>query len=699
MPDVQVNIDNSEGPNLTNRVIWLALPSSLFDYSAFRPDGRDLQAYASDATTALATRLRTWKSPVGLRYLSRRHVPPGPPATPFLYGTGVAIAPLGLASGNQTVWGAGSDISGSGAVAGVLAAYDAAGNTLWTYSSPSSDYSMFGTIGDVDGDGVNEIAWGFRMLDHCVSLLNHDGTHRWSVSMPGSNNYCRFATIGKARNDLAGQQVLYGGELGYYGMVNKDGGALFAGQYTSPANVSVQAGLITDLTGSGQALVYLLHDNAIHQLGQTGTAGWTFTSTFTGGNTNKYYGVATGHIASTTNLALVAVTGSDTIPTGSIAAVDATGARIWERAYPVACYAVACTDIDGDGYDEVVVGWGSHYAEAAPAIGWGGISVFDRSGVELTAIGLGSSVKVLTVGDINNDGVNEVVASSDAGDLYILAFDTLGSTVKVTVPSIAAGSTSPIYLRSTGAATQPAAGDYDLGTTGADGSAASWATDRLGTWTIQANRLASPDEGETATGSAAEAAGVSCDSFELQFDAYKPGQGTGGSSDYYLGVFYRASSFSSGIPNGYRIQVGAKGHVNLDRMASGTPTQQNRLFTTVASGLLLNTTDRVTFRVGASGTVHTLAYSRNGGAWSVLYELQDLSGTAINSAGSIGLYNGRGQAQYANLLLNALPTSAVTVGLAGPGPIATPGTAIGTSGGKGRPRASGHALPFRGVRL
>jgi hypothetical protein len=429
---------------------------------------------------------------------------------------------------------------------------------------------------------------------------------------------------------------------------------------------------VADLTSTGQAAIFACQAHRIYKIDYQGNIIWNYAHDFQSGNQWNIYEIDTGHVTSTSTRQVVGAACRPYYSSygGFVVCLGDTGAILWERAIPQMCQTVCCADLNGDGYDEVIVGWGTSTGGPSandykpPNFGWGGLTVLDRFGNELTSVSFGARVTKVRYADFNGDGIKEVLASNDDGYLYRFAVDSLGSVLKVIVPSIDNNAIRNLYIGAAGSSTLPAVGDYLFDFTGTNGQAPNNFTQRLGVWTIQGNRLQGPSDGDTATSTTCEAAYVSTEAFEFETTATKINIGTGTAADYYVTIRYRCSNWSANFPDGYQFQIGVNGNIVLNRTSSGTGTP---LYTPVSltTGPHFTTSDTIKLRLVVMGTRHAAYYSLNGGPWTELYNILDTNASPLVTAGSIAFGSARGQTQFSQATVWTLNN---VDGNYGPGP-------------------------------
>ena len=163
---------------------------------------------------------------------------------------------------------------------------------------------------------------------------------------------------------------------------------------------------------------------------------------------------------------------------------------------------------------------------------------------------------------------------------------------------------------------------------------------------------------------------VSADSFELEFDAWKPSLGDLTGAEYNIGVRYRCQpNWVANSPDGYQVTIGAKGSTSLYRTASSAGNVQTVFQIAVGAGMTFTTTDSLRIRIVVAGNDHSAAYRKNNGPWTVIYKVQDTQpGTPVSAPGSIAFVNAHGQSQFANVVMRTIPTATILNG-PGPGPV------------------------------
>lgn len=683
-----ITLDNTRGVSLTNRIVEIPLSSRTFRFGSVDSTGYDLDLLDSDQSTRIVHSLRLWGGAVGLTL-------DGQPWLLPLSGDGhnydlsgqVQVADLGLGNGPHTLVSCGVYDNPDGSVThGELNCYDKDHNHLWVFRSPEDDYVMDFNVADINGDGIPEIAIGFARSTHKAYVLDRNANITWTYDSglfpPGTGlsggPYLRTAYPGKMRNDLPGLQMFIGSSggdtvtypgyntayLSLHDVANNVQLWKIPLKVVAGRNASLQKGLVADLSNTGQAYGYVMQASMLFKVDNAGNIVWIYDHvTHEPNDQQTFYTIAAGHVTSTTTKQIVTYScpqDTTTYAYGVVICVNDSGALLWERIIPVGGFGIACGDINGDGYDEVLVGYGT--------AGFGGLIVLDRNGDEIAHTTTPDKARTCRFADYDGSGSIGALVTCDDMHLHRYKIKTgsnVGATIKATIPSLTAGATKTIYLAQNPTANNPPAGDYYFNLSSA--TPPTEGTIHGGSWSATGTYLQSGDSVNVSAAECCEYALISTDGFELEFDAAKPAQGDG-TLEYYVGVRYRCNTWGNDRPNGYQVIVGAKGTVSFTQTATTTGTVET-LYTTASSGLTFSTSETVRFRLVVSGNDHSLTYRKSSGVWTLLFSVYD-STSPVTSAGSIAFINNRGQSKYSNIVIRTIPSSYGT-DTTGPGPFAS----------------------------
>lgn len=339
--------------------------------------------------------------------------------SPDIYACGVSIGELNNVKGKELVVASGTDLKVE-PYHGRISVFDSSGNRLWTFTSPT--YQSFGmdvAVGDVDDDGNNEIAFATNYQEAKVYLLDKNGNELWHWSAHGTGyEYTRGVAIGKVRNDYNHNQVVVSGFNSQLALLDYLGNEIWFINVGS--SYTVQTVKIADTNADGQAEIIVSHERYVRKFDHLSNLVW---ATVVGDANCTAIGIDVGHVTSLSEMQIATGVyprfGVGTIKRCVLLNKD--GNEIWHWDAPYGCSGIKVADVNGDGYDEVIVGYGNHDNETPnPAIDRGGISVLDRNGNELCSLSMPSTVGFIAWGDANNDGKNEIFAACDDGRAYVI---------------------------------------------------------------------------------------------------------------------------------------------------------------------------------------------------------------------------------------------------------------------------------------
>ena len=245
---------------------------------------------------------------------------------------------------------------GSGTTYGTTAVYGTNGTVWWS----SEYYCAKGVaIGDIDGDGDNEVVSGGN--DDYATAYDGDGTFLWEYSTGGEVQVIRIADL----NGDGTNEIIVGCSSGYVYALNESGDEVWTWEEPSGYCISMKAQNlmgIGDLDGDGKndiafgvgydsgGIVYALK-------GGDGTELWNYT---TGGGCIK--GTVVGDVNCDSVNEVAVVTGYYD-EWARVCIFDNEGNLLWDFDMPEdnCARTIAIGDIDRDGTEELVVGTGPYY--------------------------------------------------------------------------------------------------------------------------------------------------------------------------------------------------------------------------------------------------------------------------------------------------------------------------------------------------
>lgn len=317
----------------------------------------------------------------------------------------IAQAAVGVLGGTLRIVFCSGTLLTSEPTSGTVSCVETDGTPVWIYNSPSNDYGMGIDVGDLDGAGVNEVVAGFRLQDHAAIALSGAGEYQWTYDN-GANNYVRGVKISEMQSGHVGKEVVICGADGTLALLDQSGAQIWKVALTDTYYNTVQGIWIVDIDGDCQNEILVACGESVRlHRASDGAEIW---NTAIGGDTNYTYGVTAGHVTVSNAYQVIAPT-----QFSGVHVLDQSGNLIWSQVCEAEIYSVAVGDVDGDGLDEVIIGYGQFGV-------YGGIRILDHDGHRLGLLALPDAVKFVLFSDVDGDGVGEILASCDNGNLYVI---------------------------------------------------------------------------------------------------------------------------------------------------------------------------------------------------------------------------------------------------------------------------------------
>ena len=250
-------------------------------------------------------------------------------------------------------------------------------------------------VGDINGDGMDEIVVG---LTKSLVALNGEGSILWSTP---TSYPVRFITLGDVNSDGRKEVIAATNDKGWlslfpnHGIVYVlSGGGKLLWTYDSARN-EVFSILVADVDDDGQNEVVLAAGYDAVVLSDSGGSEWSFT--IPGRLEDAPFRVRTAAAADVDN------DGSTELLVGAVNVylLEAGGSIDWSFENGFTVSRIVSGDINGDGLDEVVAG--DEYK----------LYVYDRYGTLLwSKVSKASFKRCLALSDLNEDGKKEVIATA-----------------------------------------------------------------------------------------------------------------------------------------------------------------------------------------------------------------------------------------------------------------------------------------------
>lgn len=384
------------------------------------------------------------------------------PSGGYEVSTSSAIGNLTASAGLEMVAGWGSALNAT-PVYGTVRAYSAVGSVLWGFDTPNSDYIMGIAIGDVRNTGANEVAICGRLINQTVYLLNGatGATLGSYANASDGTTYMRGCAIGNVTAD-AGDQIVVADSNGWVTVLRWNGSALVvAARAQKKAGNTGQVLHLADVDGDG-------FDEIIISWGHHIT-GSCYTSIYNGdltllaeyahtGKANSYGSYpAFGLDPANPSQWCIAYTAQSLSYDGGVMGIlrlsGSTLVPVWENQVgyykdPLGPSPITVCDIDHDGNLEVIAatGYGASGITFPPPYGHGCLYITDLAGNWKYTVALPSTAARLTLGDLNGDGFDEVMITTNQAKVQVFGgVDSSAALFTLKVPSIPTGGTS-VYV-------------------------------------------------------------------------------------------------------------------------------------------------------------------------------------------------------------------------------------------------------------
>jgi len=262
-------------------------------------------------------------------------------------------------------------------------------------------------VGDVNGDGANEVVMSFERAVQVLSGEN--GQKIWEFAT--LNDIRSTPAIGDINSD-GNNEVVVASTDGFVYALNGSNGSLLWSHETKKTNVAISP-IVADLNSDGAAEVLVGRGYVLGGItalnGRTGEVLWNSEYSDTASPAVDDIdgdGRVEVVVAGAWNIYLLNGTNGNTIWKYSF----------WQDGTSRNSYTPVIADVTGDGKKEIVIGFGDNYIEVLHA----------SNGTVLWKKNLGGYPYGYPIGDINKDGRYDIVALGQQG--IIFALDGLNGT-------------------------------------------------------------------------------------------------------------------------------------------------------------------------------------------------------------------------------------------------------------------------------
>ncbi len=316
--------------------------------------------------------------------------------SPVLWETPVGQYGNGLALGDFTGDSA-LDVIGVTSDDQAYALEGSTGDLLWLWNATENLYTV--ATGDFNDDGIDDAAVAGN--DDMVTALNgYDGDILWQFTLATDQFYRKCVQTLDVNND-GHMDVIAGSDDSYVYAINGDTGGLL---WSRDLNGSVRDIDLYDMNNDGMLDVIATASLQIAVLdGVTGSFLWDYdvdvssakNAAVLDGNDDGIMDVAWG---SYTKVQLIN---------------GATQALMWSQPISVSSeYSLTGEDANEDEYDDVIIGGGSD--------GQNVIALHGLDGSQIWTFPTGGDINCVITGDVNQNGINELLVGSDDQTVYVL---------------------------------------------------------------------------------------------------------------------------------------------------------------------------------------------------------------------------------------------------------------------------------------
>lgn len=278
--------------------------------------------------------------------------------------------------------------------------------------------------GDIDGDGTMEIVagteGGLGDASPVVTVLNNEGTALWTFSVPETVNAWTVVTSDideDGSDEIVAGKYYYGDSMSSGNVFAIDGDKSILWSYKTDGWIN--SIVVDDINRDGkkEVLVAGENDNRVYCLTNEGDLLW---SVSLAGDLRNRNALVVGDVDGDSEKEVVVGTcNTSALSANTVTVVKNSGIVLWSRTMPDWVESIAVGDINGDGISEVIAGLGLRMT--APDIYCGEpLHVLSNTGEFLWSFPIAKRVFDIAIGDIDGDGSQEIVAGSEESKVYVL---------------------------------------------------------------------------------------------------------------------------------------------------------------------------------------------------------------------------------------------------------------------------------------